>query len=60
MTGTAVSEKNEFKKIYNLGVVVVPTNKPLIRKDLSDVVFKTVDAKYRAIKVEQLFVLHVV
>ena len=40
--------ENEFKKIYNLGVVVVPTNKPLIRKDLSDVVFKTVDAKYRA------------
>ena len=48
MTGTAETEKNEFKKIYNLGVVVIPTNKPLARKDLSDVVFKTVDAKYRA------------
>jgi len=48
MTGTAETEKNEFKKIYNLGVVVVPTNKPLARKDLSDVVFKTVGAKYRA------------
>ena len=48
MTGTAETEKNEFKKIYNLGVVVVPTHKPLARKDLSDVVFKTVDAKYRA------------
>ena len=48
MTGTAETEKNEFKKIYNLGVVVIPTNKPLIRKDLSDVVLKTVDAKYRA------------
>ena len=48
MTGTAETERNEFKKIYNLGVVVIPTNKPLIRKDLSDVVFKTVDAKYRA------------
>ncbi len=48
MTGTAETEKNEFKKIYNLGVVVVPTNKPLARKDLSDVVFKTVEAKYRA------------
>ena len=48
MTGTAETEKNEFKKIYNLGVVVVPTNKPHARKDLSDVVFKTVDAKYRA------------
>ncbi len=48
MTGTAETEKNEFKKIYNLGVVVVPTNKPLARNDLSDVVFKTVGAKYRA------------
>ena len=48
MTGTAETEKNEFKKIYYLGVVVVPTNKPLARKDLSDVVFKTVGAKYRA------------
>jgi preprotein translocase subunit SecA len=48
MTGTAETEKNEFKKIYNLGVVVVPTNKPLARIDLSDVVFKTVAAKYRA------------
>ena len=45
MTGTAETEKNEFKKIYNLGVVVAPTNKPLARKDLSDVVFKTVGAK---------------
>ncbi len=48
MTGTAETEKNEFKKIYNLGVVVAPTNKPLARADLSDVVFKTVAAKYRA------------
>ena len=48
MTGTAETEKNEFKKIYNLGVVVAPTNKPLAREDLSDVVFKTVGAKYRA------------
>jgi len=48
MTGTAETEKNEFKKIYNLGVIVVPTNKPLARIDLSDVVFKTVEAKYRA------------
>ena len=48
MTGTAETEKNEFKKIYNLGVVVAPTNKPLAREDQSDVVFKTVGAKYRA------------
>ena len=57
MTGTADTERNEFKKIYNLGVVVIPTNKPLIRKDLSDVVLKTVDAKYRA-TLERIKELH--
>ena len=57
MTGTADTERNEFKKIYNLGVVVIPTNKPLIRKDLSDVVLKTVDAKYRA-TIERIKELH--
>ena len=57
MTGTAETEKNEFKKIYNLGVVVAPTNKPLARKDLSDVVFKTVGAKYRA-TIQRISELH--
>ncbi len=57
MTGTAETEKNEFKKIYNLGVVVIPTNKPLARKDLSDVVFKTVAAKYRA-TIQRISELH--
>ena len=49
MTGTAETEKEEFKKIYNLGVVVVPTNRQVIRKDQSDVIYKTVNAKYKAV-----------
>jgi preprotein translocase subunit SecA len=49
MTGTAETEKDEFKKIYNLGVVVIPTNRQLIRKDRADVIYKTGKAKYRAI-----------
>jgi preprotein translocase subunit SecA len=49
MTGTAATEAEEFKKIYNLDVVVLPTNKPLIRKDHSDVVYKSLRAKYAAI-----------
>ena len=49
MTGTAETEKDEFKKIYNLGVVVIPTNRVVTRTDLPDVIFKTVDAKYRAV-----------
>ena len=49
MTGTAETEKDEFKKIYNLGVVVIPTNRVVTRTDLPDVIFKTVNAKYRAV-----------
>ena len=49
MTGTAATEAEEFKKIYNLDVIVVPTNKPVIRKDNSDVVYKTIRAKYAAV-----------
>ncbi len=49
MTGTAETEKDEFMKIYNLGVIVVPTNKDMIRKDQPDTIYKTADAKYRAI-----------
>ena len=49
MTGTAATEADEFKKIYKLEVVVVPTNKPLVRKDHSDVIYKTLRAKYDAI-----------
>ncbi|MCO5112936.1 MAG: preprotein translocase subunit SecA [Bdellovibrionaceae bacterium] len=49
MTGTAETEAMEFKKIYNLDVVVIPTNKPIARKDLNDVIYKNEAAKYRAI-----------
>lgn len=49
MTGTAETEADEFMKIYNLGVIVVPTNKPMVRLDQPDVIYKTADAKYRAI-----------
>jgi len=49
MTGTAATEAEEFSKTYKLDVVVIPTNKPLARKDLPDVVYKTKTAKYRAI-----------
>ncbi len=49
MTGTALTEENEFRDIYSLDVVEIPTNKPMIRKDHSDVVYKTAAGKYRAI-----------
>ena len=49
MTGTALTESEEFKKIYNLTVLSVPTNKAVQRKDFSDMVFKTQRAKYTAI-----------
>lgn len=49
MTGTAVTEAEEFKEIYNLDVVVIPTNKPMIRKDLPDKIYKTLKAKYSAV-----------
>ena len=49
MTGTAETEAPEFKKIYNLDVMVIPTNKPLCRKDHNDVIYKTEPAKYNAI-----------
>ena len=47
MTGTAKTEEEEFKKIYGLDVIVIPTNKPMIRKDLPDVVYKTEESKFR-------------
>ena len=49
MTGTAKTEEAEFEKIYNLSVLVIPTNKPMIRTDFPDVVYKTRLAKYRAV-----------
>ena len=49
MTGTALTEENEFRSIYNLDVVEVPTNRPMIRKDFPDAVYKSRAGKYRAI-----------
>ena len=49
MTGTAVTEAAEFGKIYNLEVLVIPTNKPMLRADNSDVIYKTAKAKFNAV-----------
>lgn len=49
MTGTAATEAEEFRKIYNLDVIVVPTHKSLIRQDLSDLIYKTAAGKYQAV-----------
>ena len=49
MTGTALTEENEFREIYGLDVIEVPTNRPMIRKDHNDVVYKNQAGKYRAI-----------
>ncbi len=57
MTGTALSEENEFREIYNLDVVEVPTNRPMIRKDHPDVVYRTKNGKDRAI-IEQIKKCH--
>lgn len=52
MTGTAKTEESEFEKIYKLRVTVVPTNRPLLRRDLPDVVYKTEVAKWEAVAQE--------
>ena len=49
MTGTAKTEEEEFIKIYNLDVAVIPTNKPIVRDDTADVIYKTKTEKYKAI-----------
>lgn len=49
MTGTADTEAEEFNKIYNLDVVVIPTNLPMIREDAPDIIYASKDAKYRAV-----------
>lgn len=57
MTGTADTEAAEFKKIYNLDVNVIPTNKPMIRNDFADVIYKTKREKYEAVldEIEELY-----
>ena len=57
MTGTARTEEEEFATIYRLDIVEIPTNRPLIRKDDPDVVYKTEAAKYRAV-IEQIKECH--
>ncbi len=49
MTGTAATEEEEFRKIYHLDVVVVPTHKPMVRQDLPDLVYKTEEGKFKAV-----------
>jgi len=49
MTGTAATSAEEFHKVYKLDVVIVPTNKPMVREDLPDAIYKTAAAKYEAI-----------
>lgn len=49
MTGTALTEEEEFKEIYNMDVVEIPTNKPMIRKDYNDKIFKTEHGKFEAV-----------
>lgn len=52
MTGTAYTEANEFKQIYNLDVVVIPTNRPLMRQNHADCIYKTAMEKYNAVVAE--------
>ncbi len=57
MTGTALTEEEEFREIYSLDVVEVPTNKPLARKDFNDEVYKTINEKYNAV-IKQIIECH--
>ena len=49
MTGTAMTEDSEFRQIYNLPVMAIPPNKPVIRKDENDLIYRTIEAKYNAV-----------
>lgn len=49
MTGTAMTEEAEFEEIYKLDVIEIPTNKPMIRDDHHDIIYKNENAKYRAV-----------
>ncbi|WP_380167534.1 preprotein translocase subunit SecA [Jannaschia sp. R86511] len=57
MTGTAQTEATEFSQIYGMGVVEIPTNKPMVRADQPDLVYKTEDAKYTAV-IEDIVARH--
>ncbi|KAB8132142.1 preprotein translocase subunit SecA, partial [Gracilibacillus oryzae] len=49
MTGTAKTEEEEFRNIYNMDVIAIPTNKPIIRDDKADLIFKSMEGKFRAV-----------
>lgn len=57
MTGTAETEAAEFKKIYDLDVLVIPTHKPMVRKDFPDLIYKTQKEKYQA-AIQEIIALH--
>ncbi len=57
MTGTALTEEDEFREIYKLDVIEIPTNKPVIRKDQPDVIYKTEKAKFNAV-IDQIVECH--
>ena len=57
MTGTAKTEEGEFQSTYNMNVVTIPTNRPILRADLADLVFKTEEEKYNAV-VEEIEKIH--
>lgn len=57
MTGTAKTEEEEFRNIYNMNVVVIPTNRPITRDDRSDLIYKTMDGKFKAV-VEDIIERH--
>ncbi len=57
MTGTAKTEEEEFRNIYNMRVVVIPTNRPVIREDRPDLIYRTMEGKFRAV-VEDIAARH--
>ena len=57
MTGTALTEEKEFRDIYGMDVVEIPTNLPVLRKDLDDAVYKTKDEKFKAV-IEEIVRAH--
>ena len=57
MTGTALTEENEFREIYKLDVIEIPTNRPIQRIDMEDVIYKTEDGKFNAV-IEQIIECH--
>lgn len=57
MTGTAVTEEEEFRKIYGMDVVIVPTNEPMIRQDFPDVIYRTERGKFQAV-LEEIMACH--